>query len=143
MNRKIPHDAFEYYFSLGADRSYQAVAIRYKVTKRAITKVATKENWQRRVLMRDQKVQTAVEHKAVETLEQMNSRHLRSLKAIQGKALTALSQMPLSTAMDAVRALEISIKQERLIRGEPTDRTKISVEEVIRNEYDRWLDHEG
>ena len=47
--------------------------------------------------------------------------------------------MPLDTAMEAVRALDISIKQERVIRGEPADRTAVSVEDAIRTEYQRWL----
>jgi hypothetical protein len=38
--RKIPQDAFEFYFSLGPERSYEQVAGRYGVTKRAVTKLA-------------------------------------------------------------------------------------------------------
>jgi len=53
-----------------------------------------------------------------------------------------LKSMPLSAAMDAVKALDLAIKQERLVRGEPTDRTA-SVEEVIKREYDRWLTADG
>ena len=69
----------------------------------------------------------------------MTQRHLRSLKVIQAKALEALKMMALGSAMDAVRALDLSIKQERTIRGEPSDRTAINVEQLIREEYDRWL----
>jgi hypothetical protein len=47
--------------------------------------------------------------------------------------------MPLQTAMEAVRALDVGIRQERLIRGEPSDRTAIQVEDVIRREYSRWM----
>jgi hypothetical protein len=44
--RKIPPDAFDFYFSLGPGRSYQAVAEEYGVTKRAVTKVTANERWQ-------------------------------------------------------------------------------------------------
>jgi hypothetical protein len=44
--------------------------------------------------------------------------------------------------MDAVRALDLAIKQERLVIGEPTDRSAVSVEDVIRREYDRWISNE-
>jgi len=47
--RKIPHDAFDFYFSLGPERSYQRVASRYEVTKRAVTKLAARERWQERL----------------------------------------------------------------------------------------------
>jgi len=45
MARKIPADAFDYYASLGPDRSYRAVAERYGVSKRAVTKHAAAEGW--------------------------------------------------------------------------------------------------
>ena len=139
MTSKIGADAFEIYFSLGPDRSYQAVADHYGVSKRAVTKKATKENWQQRVLDRERKVSEAVEQKAVESLEQMSVRHIKVCKLIQRKALEALQSMPLTTAMDAVKALGLSVKQERLIRGEPTDRSAISVEDIIKREYERWM----
>ncbi len=41
-----------------------------------------------------------------------------------------------------VRALEMSIKQERTIRGEPSDRTAVSIEEVIKREYSQWMGQE-
>ena len=50
-----------------------------------------------------------------------------------------MKTMPLATAMDAVRALDMCITKERLIRGEPSERTAVSIEETIRKEYDRWL----
>ena len=134
--QRIPPDAFDYYF---ANRSYRAVAEKYGVSKRAVTAHAKKENWQSRVAEREAKVRQASEKKAVETLEGMNDRHLKSLRFIQGKAIEALRTMPLDTAMEAVRALDLSIKQERVIRGEPGDRTALSVEDAIRSEYQRWL----
>ncbi len=47
--KKIPPEAFDHYFSLGPPRSYQAVAERYGVTKRAVTNLARREDWQRRL----------------------------------------------------------------------------------------------
>ncbi len=58
---------------------------------------------------------------------------------IQAKALQALHNMPVTSAMDAIRALDLSIKHERLILGEPSERTEVSVEEVVRREYERWM----
>jgi hypothetical protein len=139
MIRKIPADAFSYYFSLGIDRSYQAVAEKYGVSKRSVTKLAKRENWTKRIQEIDKKAQEAVDKKMTESLEQMTERHIKFAKLIQKKALEALKSMPLGTAMDGIRALDLAVKQERLIRGEPTDRNAISVEDVIRREYDRWM----
>ena len=141
MNRKIPQDAFAYYWSLGPERSYQSVAEKYGVSKRAVTKVATKENWSQRLLEIEKKAHEKTDEKLAESLDQMNERHIRMCKMIQKKSLEALKSMPLTTAIEAVRALDLAIKQERLSRGEPTDRSVVSVEDMIRREYDRWLVH--
>jgi hypothetical protein len=69
----------------------------------------------------------------------MNVRHLKSLRVIQAKALETLRTLPLSSAMDAVRALDIGLKGERVVRGEPSDRSAVSVEDTIKREYSRWM----
>jgi predicted DNA-binding protein YlxM (UPF0122 family) len=139
VRRKIPPDAFDYYFALGVDRSYQAVAEQYGVSKQAVTRAARKEQWQERLARIEEKAQRASTKQAVESLEEMTQRHLQTLKVLQSKALQTLKSMPLTGAMDAVRTLDMCIAKERLIRGEPSDRTAVSIEETIRNEYQRWM----
>ena len=41
--------------------------------------------------------------------------------------------------MDAVRALGLSIREDRIVIGEPSERTAVSVEDTIRREYERWM----
>src|SRR5262249_49237469 len=137
--KKLPPEAFSFYVGLGPERSYQAVAKQYGVSKQAVTKLAVREEWRKRLDAIERRAQQGVDQRATETLEIMNERHLKTLQVIQRKALETLKAMPLTTAMDAVRALDIGIRQERLVRGEPSERTAIGVEEVIRREYDRWL----
>ncbi len=136
---KLPSDAFEHYFSLGAKRSYQAVAEHYGASKTAVANRAKKEDWQRRIESLEAKAREATERKNVESLEAMNTRHLKAFRVIQGKALEALKAMSLEKAMDAVRAIDVAIKGERLARGEPSERAALSVEETIRREFDRWM----
>ncbi len=138
MANRIPDRAFEDYFGQGANRSYQELADRYGVSKRAVVKRATQERWQERVRERDEKTMEVVASKVEETIESLNSRHLRVLKAIQAKALEALKALPMTTAMDAVRSLEITIRQERLIHGEPTDRGDVTA--LIKQEHERWME---
>jgi len=137
--RKLPPDAFEFYFGLGIERSYKALADHYGCSKTAVSKAARRENWQAKITEREKKAHEANQEKALETLQDLNARHLKMLRAIQGKALEGLRSVPLSTGMDCVRALELSIKQERLILGEPTDRTVTDIGAVIRREHERWL----
>ena len=139
MSNRIPQDAFSFYFGLGAGRSYGAVAQHFGVSKQAVAKVAQREKWAAQIQQVEAKAHANTTQKMVETLEAMNDRHLKMLQAIQRKALEALRAIPLESAMSAVRALDICIRQERTIRGEPTDRTAIDVEQVIKREYERWM----
>jgi hypothetical protein len=47
--------------------------------------------------------------------------------------------MPIETAFQAVRALIASVEQQRLIRGEPSERTAIDIERIIRREYEQCM----
>ncbi|MCB9833803.1 MAG: hypothetical protein H6807_15180 [Planctomycetes bacterium] len=137
--KRLPADAFEYYFGLGAGRSYRSVADHFEVSKSTVANLAAKEDWPRLVAEREQKAKSQAEVQAVESLEEMCTRHIKVLKLVQRKALEALRTMPITNAMDAVRALDMAVKQERLVRGEPTDRTAVGIEQVIKEEYERWL----
>jgi len=145
MNRKIPPEAFEFYCGLGAGRSYSAVAKEFDVSKRAITSCAKREGWATRLETVERKARERADERMVESIDEMGERHLRIVRVVQTRALEAIKDMPIATAMDAARALDMTIKQERLIRGEPTDRSTISLEEVVRKEHERWManDEEG
>ncbi len=136
---KLPADAFELYFSLGPERSHRAVAEHFGVSKRTVTKRATKENWRERLERLEAEARDRAEQKVLESMEQMTDRHLKAVKIVQGKSLETLRTMSLTSAMDAIRALDLAIKQERTIRGEPSERRAVSVEETIKREMREWL----
>jgi hypothetical protein len=69
----------------------------------------------------------------------MSERHLKMTQYVQARALEVIKAVPLNTAMNAVRALDMSMRQERLIRGEPTEVSHTSIEERIKVEYQEWL----
>jgi len=139
MERKLPPGAFEFYVGLGPSRSYQRVADEFGVSKRTVTKHAVRGKWQERVEELEAKASERATARMVESLEEMNLRHTKALKAVQGKAIEALRTFSLASAMEAVRALDMAIRHERTIRGEPADRTAISVEEMVRTQHERWV----
>jgi len=55
------------------------------------------------------------------------------------RAIAALQQYPMTSAGEAVRAMEMVIKLERLVLGEPSERAELSVEDVTKREMDRWI----
>ena len=136
---RIPHEAFDLYVSLGPDRSYRQIAARYDVSKRAITKLAVREDWAARLKKIEHQARERSDAKLTETVEQMRTRHLTLLKAMSARVVTALREFPLNSGMEAMRAAETVIKLERLITGEPSERTELTVEETTKREMDRWL----
>ena len=139
MSKRIPPDAFDFYFALGPERSYERVAEKYGVSKRSVTSRAKRENWQRRMVELESKARDASDKKKVESIEDRNERHLTALRFIQARAIEALKKMPIEAAMDAVRAYNMSLRDERVILGDPTDRTAVSIEDTIKREYERWM----
>jgi hypothetical protein len=138
MKPKIPPEAFDFYASLGPNRSYEAVAERFSVSKRSVTRHALKDGWQERLRSIETKAREASDQKTIETLEAIRTRHLKGLRFIQAKAIEVLKGASLESASEAARAFTASVKEERVIIGEP-ERTALTVEDVIKREYARWM----
>ena len=117
MARKIPTDAFQVYLGLGTGRSYQAVANRFGVAKRSVTKLASREKWQQRLEEIEAKARQEAEQKAANSLANLTDRHLRTVRILGAKALQALKEMPIRSAGEAAKMLDISLRQERQLLG--------------------------
>ncbi len=82
--RKIPPDAFDFYFGLGPGRSYQAVAGEYGVTKRAVTKLAAKERWQDQIAALERKARENSDERKVDALQASHEQRLQALRMVLG-----------------------------------------------------------
>lgn len=80
---KLPEDAYAFYVSLGPKRSYRAVAEHYSVSKRTVTKRASRERWQDKLGAAVRTTQQEVEREAADALSATASRQLRYLFEIQ------------------------------------------------------------
>ncbi|MEE9394386.1 MAG: hypothetical protein V3W41_17960 [Planctomycetota bacterium] len=71
MSTKLPSEAVDYYLSLGAERSYIAVARLFEVSKRTVSRRAAEEDWQSRVeeLERPDREQAFEQKKAQQAVE--------------------------------------------------------------------------
>jgi transposase-like protein len=56
-----------------------------------------------------------------ETISAMNTRHLREYQLLQSKGVAALKHLDPRTAAEAQSAIDVGIRGERLVRGEPTE----------------------
>ncbi len=139
MSQRIPDDAFAYYVALGPGRSYRALADHFGVSKRGIVNVAAREKWRERLEAIEHSTQERVDQRLGEGLEEMQLRHLKLLRGIAGRAAKAIQEYPLTSGMEGMRAAEMVIKLERVIAGEATERSQLTVEQVTRQEIDRLL----
>ncbi len=137
--KKIPTDAFDHYFSLGPGRSYQQVADRYGVTKRAVTALAKRESWQARLAEVEEKARVRLDEKKVDALEAAHEQRLKALRLVLGKGIEGLRGMSIDSHRDAVQAIGLAVREIRVELGEPSDRTAISIEDTIKREYERWM----
>ena len=138
MNRKLPDEAFDHYVALGSDRSYQAVAEHYGVTKVAVVRKAKREKWQARLRDLEVKARQENERKAVEAMQAVQERQLKAARYLQSRALEVLKELPGEKGLRAASALSIGWKHELLLLGEPTER-EASVEEITRREIQTLL----
>jgi hypothetical protein len=132
-------DAFAYYASLGADRSYAAVADHYRVSKTAVTKAAKREKWMDRLRAIEDAARQQSDLELAESMAEMRTRHLKTLRAVHQRALEGLRDHRLSTCAEAVRAIEVSVKLEREIAGDPAGTTAEADAERSRREEDEFL----
>ncbi len=86
-----------------------------------ISKLCWSENWveDRKEYWKKTEAKTA--EREIEAIADMNVRHLREYKLVQGRAIETLKDKPIKNPRDAVYALDVGIKGERTIRGEPTE----------------------
>ena len=134
MKSKIPSDAFDHYVAQGVGRSYQATADHYGVSKCAITKCAKRENWVERLAKIEADARAISDRALTESIAEMQERHAKTLKAIHARSIEALRAYPIDNCMDAVKAAELVIRLERLMAGEASKRTALSIEEITRHE---------
>ena len=140
MKSRIPSDAFEFYVSQGEQRSYQATADHFGVSKCAITKCAKRESWAERLEKIEVDARAISDKHLTESIAEMHERHAKALKAIYARAAEALRNMPLDNCMDAVKAVDMVIRAERLMAGEATKRTEQSIPELMKAEMRMFLE---
>jgi hypothetical protein len=138
VNKRLPANAFAYYLSLGAERGYDAVATHFGVSRKTVARAAAREDWQQRVAQADAKARDEAQQQYVDSIRQMNEQHLKVLQFVMSRGVEGLKNASVSNFADALRAVSLAIDKERLIRGEPTDRTE-NVEALVKRETERFL----
>ena len=140
MVRKIDDEAaFAHYIAQGEKRSMYLTAKVFKVSRRAIGKCARRNDWYRRLGDIEREAREKSDRRLSETLADTRQRHLKMLRVVAAKGLQALQERNITSAMDGVRALEMAIKLERQILGEPGENSTMTIEAVTRRELETLI----
>ncbi|MBK7877802.1 MAG: hypothetical protein IPJ77_19140 [Planctomycetes bacterium] len=139
MNKRLPADAFHYFVALGPQRTHQAVATKFSVHRRTVVRTAERENWSERLAAIEVEARKTVDAQIVGDLAEMHLRHRKMLTAMAMRAAKAIQEFPLETGMDGVKTAAMVIKLERLLAGEPTDRSAVDIEAITKREIRELL----
>jgi hypothetical protein len=143
LPHKVPQsEAFAMYCGMGHVRSYSAVAKHYAVSDRAVLFLAKRYRWAERLREIEAVAEERMREQQVQAVIEARERHLKSLKILQDKALAGMRDQEARSLNEATRALETGIKLERLILGESTANTQVSVEEREQREVDQLVFNE-
>ena len=143
MNKRLPADAFGFYVALGSARSYQAVADHFEVHKRTVVRTADRENWNERLEAIEKEARASADKQLAKDLGDAYLRHRKILAAMASRAARALQEFPLTSGMEGMRGAALVIKLERVLMGEPTERTTIDLEQVVRREFSQLMEVDG
>jgi len=77
-------EAFEYYYTLGAERSHEKVAEKFGVSVAAVNKWSQKYDWQTRKFERDVLIQKAVEERTNDEIIKTRVRYRNNIQAAFG-----------------------------------------------------------
>ena len=126
MTGKIPQDSFEWY--VANDATYEVVAEHYGVSKRAVVAHAKRHGWTERLAKLREEARTRSDRKLAETLEEMNTRHLRSLRAVQGRTTITATARVQATSRACLRRPRIpSHKTQRGRNQRTTERVRMHI----------------
>jgi transposase-like protein len=141
--RKLPPDAFDYYFSLGPGRSYEAVAKHYGVAKRTVTSLAKRGNWQGRLRDIEAKARERSDERHAAVKAEAKEQRLKALRILLGKSIQKLAHNEINSTADAIRGLGTAVRELRAEYAESPETADTSVEEIIKREYRNWMTSSG
>ena len=79
------------------------------------------EGWDREKAVIQKATEERINQAIAETIAEMNSRHLKEYQLLQTKGVQALKRLDPNKASEAATMVDVGIKGERLVRGEPTE----------------------
>jgi len=130
MKETLRHrEAFEYYYSLGHDRSLTSVALQCGISERSVAAWSKAFDWQARIEQRDQENARRIQQKTDETIVGVKAKYRKVIGAAISDFVARLKAGQI--VVDSVSDLERLVKLDLLLMGEATETHAHRVEEVL------------
>jgi len=133
--------AFEYYYSLGSERSLAEVAKKFGISEQMVARKSARLDWQNKIKKRDEEINKKLERKAINTIADVKAKQLNIVRYVYSnmlKRLEAGEDMPLTT-----HGLVELLKHELLLFGVETEKIKIEGEvnfDIPQDKYEAILE---
>jgi hypothetical protein len=109
------------------------------MSRRAVCTAGSQEHWPERVERIEREAQEKAEREHIESLAEIRRRHLATARAMSARALAGLKEFPLTDGMQAIKAADLTIRLERLLMDEATERVYLDIAALTRGEIDEML----
>ena len=130
-NPRVDYEAlFLRYAQMGRTRSMRKLAEEAGVSLSTVSHASKRDGWMERIKKWDQEALDRVGEEVIDELADMNRRHLEDLRSVRDLAFEILEKDN-PTANECLKAIFDSIKLERLVRGEATERTDSPVPTIM------------
>lgn len=140
-------EAFEYYWSLGADRTLRAVARHFNVSEQSVVAWSKSFGWQARIAEREAEIARQFERRVIQHEVDRRSQNLKIVDAAKLQFVQALREGKI--VFKYVTDLETILRLERMLLGdEENDRdnplAKLAEQlQALRDQEEGGADDEG
>jgi predicted DNA-binding protein YlxM (UPF0122 family) len=123
-------EAFEFYYSLGSDRSITQVAHKFNVTRSAIAKWSKSFDWQDRIKIRDIEISKKLQQKTDTTIISTKANYRKIIQASIATYVDALKNKGITvrTIRDLVDLMKLDLE---LLGETPQEEIKIIIEDAV------------
>lgn len=115
-------EAYEYYYSLGSERSLQKVADEFKVTLKAVAQWNMSFNWQERTTQRDTEIGKKLQEKTIDTILNEKANYRKIIKIAVGQIVDNMRNGDISYR---IQDLDKLIRLDMYLLGENDSSVKI------------------
>jgi len=138
MKEALRHkEAFEYYYSLGEERSLKSVARQFGVSERSVARWSKAFGWTGRVRRRDTENAQRLAEKTNATVVEVKANYRKIIQAAIATFVRRLKEKEI--AVESISDFERLVKMDLLLMGEATERNEVRGDEA-RERLTRVLD---